>query len=165
MGLFRCKKCFQSLVTERQETELFVMEWWNQALTELGISQWNIDPVGQTVCFGLTDVWDAAGACWERHAALMVEMGIAYTDFRCLMGSGAQVLAGLHTIWKSKSLFRSLSSSFFSRLLLRWIQSNCINTFCWALWSPVRCLGKRIGIYFSDSNYEVFEQIMKWTIE
>lgn len=90
------------------------------------------------------------GCSWSllgEDAAVMVQIGIAYTDFRCLTGSAIRVLTDLEPAWRVQiTCLRAPFSCFFSRLLLRLIQSDGVNTFCWALWSPLRCSGKRIEI-------------------
>lgn len=163
MGLPRCKRCFESLVTGRQEgwalcnemmkpsahlTGNFSVKYWSNGPSSLLWTDWRL---------GCS--WSLLG---EEDAAT-VQIGIAYTNFRCLMGSGAQVLAGLETIWRVQIPdLGAYLSCFFSKLLLRWIRSDGVNTFWWALWPPMRCSGKRKEILNSNWSIWAKNAVYNW---
>lgn len=113
-GLARCKRCFESLVIRRQEgwalcsetmkprahlTGNFSMKYWSNGPSSLLWTDW---------CSGCS--WSLLG----ENPAFKVQIGIAYNDFRCLTGSGAQVLAGLETVWRVQTPDLGATSPAFS---------------------------------------------------
>lgn len=144
LGCPGAKCASDALWLKDERAELFVMTRWNQALTELVIFQWNGHQMGWAACFWLTGVLDVAGACWERKTLPRSKYVFGFISINWwempgrIQRPGSCCPGG----WCPSPGAGSHLPGFVSRLLLRGICSNGVNTFC-ALCAPVRHSGKR----------------------
>lgn len=167
MKLPRCKRCLKSLVTERQEGWALcneMMKWSARLTGNSSMKYWSNGPsslLWTDCCSGCS--WSLLG---EEDAAT-IQIGIAYTDFWCLMGPGS-----LGSRWPGGCL-EGPNPWFRSPPLLLFVQvaagMNPVRWCKYLLVGPlVSCEMLRKedwDLFFLNSNYEVFEQRMQYTIE
>lgn len=148
MRLPRCQRCFESLVAETQEGWALSNEMMKPRTHLFGNSSMKYWSDGPSSLLWTDQHLECSWSLLGEDVVVMVQIGIAYTDFRCLTGSAIRVLSeNLESAWRVQiTCLRTPFFCFFSRLLLRLIQLDGVSTFCWALWSPLRCSGKRIEI-------------------